>query len=669
LEGIIAHVADALFVVEPGGWIIDANPAACALLGYAKPEVLGFSLWDFISAASREESRSSLANMRFETTAILQRMCRGKAGVIKQIDLRLTRCRLANRDQIIVVCRDVTEQKLLADRLRQSERHLAEGQRLTRTGSWVLDFLTGETDWSVETCRIFGFPDPPPSPHYREFQARVRSEDRDAVDRGLRKSFETGEPQPLEYDFVLPNGVRKRIETISQPVRDESGAIVKLMGTVMDVTERKQAEAAIRAAKSRFEGILEIAEDAIISVDARQRIGLFNQGAETVFGYAAAEVIGQPLELLLPARFAFAHQGQVEAFARAPEISRSMAERREVFGRRKDGREFPAEASISKLDLGEEVVFTVILRDITERKQAAEALRASEKFARGQAEALARTLDALVRESEPERIVEPVLRTITQQLEAHSSSVWLMDETNGLMVFEFALDAGGFKTKADAGRVAISTAQKNDAVWPWPEVFRTGRPSVLADIRKGPDFPWRNQVLAQGVVCILIVPMLIAGEVRGVIGIRFAQARAFRPEEMELAQALAHQAMLATQLARLLAQNRRSAALAERNRLARDMHDTLAQGFTGVIVQLEAAAAADSKGLANEAKVHLCRAGELARESLKEAPRSVRALRPRALEGKNLSEALKDLAQKRMALKPVPKLSCLRRRAQITVAY
>src|SRR5262249_21356573 len=146
---------------------------------------------------------------------------------------------------------------------------------------------------------------------------------------------------------------------------------------------------------------------------------LFNQGAEQVFGYAAAELNGKPLDLLLPQRLAPAHQKHIEAFATAPEVSRTMAQRREVFGRRKDGQEFPAEASISKLKLGEEMIFTVILRDITERKEAAEALRASAQLARGQTEALTRTLDALAKESAPDRLVEHVLRTITEQLAAH----------------------------------------------------------------------------------------------------------------------------------------------------------------------------------------------------------------------------------------------------------
>jgi len=107
--------------------------------------------------------------------------------------------------------------------------------------------------------------------------------------------------------------------------------------------------------------------------------------------------------------------------------------------------------------------------------------------------------------------------------------------------------------------------------------------------------------------------------------------------------------MVAIRLIRLSQQSRQTAVIAERNRMARDIHDTLAQGFTGVIVQLEAAGDATSKGLAKETEEHLRRAGDLARESLKEARRSVRALRPQALDEKNLCQALEDLLRKMTA--------------------
>jgi PAS domain S-box-containing protein len=124
-----------------------------------------------------------------------------------------------------------------------------------------------------------------------------------------------------------------------------------------------------RALEARFEGILAIAADAIITVDEAQRIVHFNRGAERIFGYEAAEVIGQPLNLLIPERFRAEHPRHVAEFAAGAETARLMGHRREVAGLRKGGAEFPAEASISKLGLPGSLLLTVMLRDATERRQ------------------------------------------------------------------------------------------------------------------------------------------------------------------------------------------------------------------------------------------------------------------------------------------------------------
>ena len=186
-----------------------------------------------------------------------------------------------------------------------------------------------------------------------------------------------------------------------------------------------------------------------------------------------------------------------------------------------------------------------------ERQRSQEAIRASERFARGQADVLTRTLDELTRESNFDRIAEHVLRALTGQLDACSSGVWLVNGTTGLMDFEFALERDLLRSKSDAMLAAINPSLPVDAVNPWLEVFSTGKPVVLDDIREGPDFPWRSHLLNQGIITILVVPMFVAGEAAGVIGIRFQQKREFRAEEIELAQALANQAMLALQLTRL----------------------------------------------------------------------------------------------------------------------
>ena len=147
--------------------------------------------------------------------------------------------------------------------------------------------------------------------------------------------------------------------------------------------------------------ILDIAEDGIVTADTRREIVLFNRGASKLFGYAPDEVVGRPVEMLLPARFREAHPAQLEQFARAPEPARLMGERREVFGRRKDGSEFPAEISISKFGTGAAVLFTAIVRDVSDRKRYEAARRDMEQL-RARAE-LAETrsrLDAVIRSAQ-----------------------------------------------------------------------------------------------------------------------------------------------------------------------------------------------------------------------------------------------------------------------------
>ncbi|MBA3853719.1 MAG: hypothetical protein C0503_04835 [Gemmatimonas sp.] len=141
-----------------------------------------------------------------------------------------------------------------------------------------------------------------------------------------------------------------------------------------DITRRTAVEAALRASEAKFSGILEIAADAIISVDERQRIVHYNSGAERIFGWSQAEALGRELSLLLPERHRQGHGRFVHGFGVAAERSRQMGERRSISGLRRDGSEFPAEASISKLVLATgERIYTVLLRDVTDRQRREEA--------------------------------------------------------------------------------------------------------------------------------------------------------------------------------------------------------------------------------------------------------------------------------------------------------
>jgi PAS domain S-box-containing protein len=137
------------------------------------------------------------------------------------------------------------------------------------------------------------------------------------------------------------------------------------------------AQIAASAREKHLAHIVENAEEGIVSVDSEQRIIIFNRGAEEIFGYAASDVLGRRLGILLPKRYRAGHRAHLAAFGSFDRRPPRMAERSEVFGRRKNGEEFPIEASIMRSDLGDEAVFTAIIRDGTERKRAELALRAA----------------------------------------------------------------------------------------------------------------------------------------------------------------------------------------------------------------------------------------------------------------------------------------------------
>ena len=189
-----------------------------------------------------------------------------------------------------------------------------------------------------------------------------------------------GEVTPaFEIEIVTKQGRRVALEIRSQ-LLSRNGVPTGMLGIARDISERKHAQLAQRLSDARLAGILEIAEDGIVSVDETHRISVFNQGAERIFGYAAAEILGQPLARLLPAHLAEQHEAHVRTFAGSGETARRMGERREIFGRRKDGTVFPAEASISKLILHGETTFTAIVRDVTASRALEEQLRQAQKL-------------------------------------------------------------------------------------------------------------------------------------------------------------------------------------------------------------------------------------------------------------------------------------------------
>jgi PAS domain S-box-containing protein len=207
----------------------------------------------------------------------------------------------------------------------------------------------------------------------------INQETRETVENPVDKVRRLNSVVGLANHTVLinKNGRELVIDDSGAPIFAADGSLTGVVLVFRDATEQRllAAEAQSRAAETasqreRLAGIINSAMDAIITVDESQRIRVFNRAAEQIFRCPVSETIGLPLDKFIPERFHHPHRQHIEGFAQTGVTSRSMSRPGNLWARRRDGEEFPIEATISQVEAGGEKLFTVVLRDVTEKKEA-----------------------------------------------------------------------------------------------------------------------------------------------------------------------------------------------------------------------------------------------------------------------------------------------------------
>ncbi|MES2946868.1 MAG: PAS domain S-box protein, partial [Pseudomonadota bacterium] len=217
--------------------------------------------------------------------------------------------------------------------------------------------------------------------------------------------------------LALLAGWRSGTAFLTVLVFSAATAVLALLHASREASQRHASGDALLAAAARLSGLLDSAMDAIITVDEQHRIVLYNRTAEKIFGWAPAQALGAKLEMLMPQRFRSGHGAHIRHFSATGTTTRRMGDGTVLYGVRVTGEEFPMEGSISQLDTAEGKLFTVILRDVTERVRAQEELSA---FAM-QAHA--------IRESEKTRIARELHDELAQSLTAlKMDTIWVLDK-------------------------------------------------------------------------------------------------------------------------------------------------------------------------------------------------------------------------------------------------
>jgi PAS domain S-box-containing protein len=669
---------DVILSLDRTGNILCINQRGVQLSGYSESELRGANIFELLLLPEdRQVAREMLADLLEGKARQYQVRWRTKAGTIVHFD-GASVPRLSDAGEFLsTICtlRDVTERKCAEEKLRKSEEKYRDLIEISPDAIYVVDAngvcvlgnRAGAELAGISQDDLIGTP----------VGDTYLPEERHLFRERLEK-LKAGSTLRFERTFVRKNGEVIPVEVSVTAIR---GGYFQAI--LRDISGRKRGEALLAGEKSLLEMIatgvaLKEILNALCLIIEEQRSGtlasvlLLNSDGvhlDSIAGPSLPKEWTQQMETLpigpcagscgtaayrgspvivsdiatdplwdVPEHRASALKHGLRASWSSPVLS----SKGKVLGTFCMYYREPRTPTAHDLQLIE--LATHVVRVAIERDRAAKALRASEQVARGQVEAMTYSLDVLATAPAPNKFLGQMLSTIGRLLGAQSAILWLLDESNDSLVLRAWGDGTNF-AKVDPKHPFI----KNPSSWKEDpglrELFFSGAPIACEDLDRDPDISseLREYLKSGGTKKFLRIPTLVGGRVRGFIGIRHGDRPPYRPEEIELAQALAHQAMLAIQLNEFAEQSRQAAILEERNRMARDIHDTLAQGFTGVIVQLEAVEDAIACCRRKEANQHLQRASELARRSLNEARRSVHALRPQALQGGNFWDALKGI--------------------------
>ena len=375
--------------------------------------------------------------------------------------------------------------------------------------------------------------------------------------------------------------------------------------------QAKQFQSEIQNRGDRLLGIIHSAMDAIITIDERQQIVVFNEAAETIFRCKAAEALGGPLDRFIPERFRRHHRLHVERFGATRVSTRMMGARLQLFGLRADGEEFPIDASISQVTSGGEKFYTVILRDITTRVQAEQALEEANQRLRDASERMQgiieSAMDALITVDEDQRILLfnsaaeriflcPALEAVGSSLDRFIPERFRAAHRAHIVRF----GATGDTTRKMGGRLALFGLRSNGEEFP-----------IDASI---------SQVAVKGKKLFTVI-------LRDVTERKVAE------------EALAHSYAELRAMSAAMNEVRE----AERTRIARELHDELAQSLTAVkmdVAWLAARLTREQVPLLNRTE----KMRQLVDDTVKSVRRIASDLRPVMLDDLGLMPSIENLA-------------------------
>lgn len=371
LESVFESLPDLFFLMEQDGTVLEYRARRSDDL-YVPPEsFLGKRMQDVVPPDVAEAFETNLARVRKTDQMQHYEYKLTINGESRQFESRLTR--LANSDQYVAVIRDITEQSLDRQRLTESKTRLTEAQRLAHIGSWELDLLTDELQWSEEVFRIFEIDPDKFAASYQAFLDSIHPDDRERVNQAYSDSVAQQHPYVITHRLLLGDNRIKYVEERGETLYDEQGNPLRSRGTVQDITAAVEQNQALESVHSMLEALVQGSSDVIFVKDQAGQYQVANQALAQLLDRKIEDIIGSDDLSLFPQHMAerfraddqrIMQQKQTESYEE--EFASSLGTRQFL-------------TTKGPLVIGGEVqgVFA-IARDITDMKAAQQVIRTNE---------------------------------------------------------------------------------------------------------------------------------------------------------------------------------------------------------------------------------------------------------------------------------------------------
>jgi diguanylate cyclase (GGDEF)-like protein/PAS domain S-box-containing protein len=263
------------------------------------------------------------------------------------------------------------DRKQIADAMRESEERYRKMVNAVTAYTYTVEICEGQTlstHHSIGCYAITGYNPEDYKDNPYLWYSMIYPDDRMIVMTSITDIMKGSPGPPIEHRIVRRDGSLVWVRNTFVPYYDKNGRLIKYDGLIENISERKEAEEALRLSEEKFRTIAETAVDAIITANSKGEIIFWNASAEKIFGYTDEEIRGKSLTLLMPERYRYDHEQGLKRLM-ATGKSKYFGKITEMHGLRKDGSEFPLELSVAMWKAGEDISFSAIIRDITKRKK------------------------------------------------------------------------------------------------------------------------------------------------------------------------------------------------------------------------------------------------------------------------------------------------------------